>query len=186
MRPTSCSTAAGDGGGCERAAAVSEDHWAEQNTTPDAIADALRRLLHERHAANEALAPARVLNLVVVVDRDWKGEIANRLARVGRYHASRTVLCAVEEGRSSLDAQAVMSYDEPHEGLGVMLEQVEIDMGTEHVARLETIVDPVLWSELPTVLWTPHGHEEARQSLLALTDVLLLDSDEVLETEAGL
>ena len=51
-----------------------------QDTTPDAIDAALRELLRERHAANQALAPARVLNLVVVVDRDWKGEIANRLA----------------------------------------------------------------------------------------------------------
>ncbi len=58
----------------------------------------MRELLRERHAANRALAPARVLNLIVIVDREWKGEIANRLERVGRYHASRTVLCAVEEG----------------------------------------------------------------------------------------
>ncbi len=98
------------------AAAVTEDVWSERDTTPDAIEAALRELLRERHAANEALAPARVLNLVVVVDRDWKGEIANRLQRVGRYHASRTVLCAVEEGRTTLDARAVMSYEEPCDG----------------------------------------------------------------------
>ena len=79
---------------------MSEDVWAEQNTNPDAIEAALRELLRERHAANHALAPARVLNLVVIVDRDWKGEIANRLERVGRYQASRTVLCAVERGRT--------------------------------------------------------------------------------------
>ena len=47
-----------------------------------------------------------LLNLVVIVDRDWKGEIANRLERVGRYQASRTVLCAVSEGRETLDAVA--------------------------------------------------------------------------------
>ena len=81
------------------AAAVSEDVWSERDTNPDAIEAALRELLRERHAANQALAPARVLNLVVIVDRAWKGEIANRLERVGRYHASRTILCAVEEGR---------------------------------------------------------------------------------------
>ena len=69
---------------------MSEDVWAERDTNPDAIDDALRELLRERHAANAALAPARVLNLVVIVDREWKGEIANRLERVGRYHASRT------------------------------------------------------------------------------------------------
>ena len=97
---------------------MTEDVWSEQGTTPDAIEAALREMLRERHAANEALAPARVLNLVVIVDRSWKGEIANRLERVGRYHASRTILCAVEEGRKTLDAVAVMSYDEPSPGVG--------------------------------------------------------------------
>src|SRR5947208_17130948 len=95
---------------------MSEEVWSEENTSPSAIEAALRELLRERHAANQALAPARVLNLVVVVDREWKGEIANRLERVGRYHASRTVLCTVEDGRETLDAVAVMSYDEPRPG----------------------------------------------------------------------
>ena len=42
-----------------------------------------------------------------------------------------------------------------------MRETVEVDMGPEHLAGLETIVDPVVVSELPTVLWCPHGHEDA-------------------------
>ncbi len=120
-----------------------------------------------------------MLNLVVVVDREWKGEVANRLERVGRYHASRTILCAVEEGRDKLDASAVMSYEEPADGgIGVIREQVEIDLGPEHLAHLDTIVDPVLVSELPTMLWSPHGHEEAVDALLRLIDVMLLDSDD--------
>jgi glucose-6-phosphate dehydrogenase assembly protein OpcA len=159
---------------------VSEDVWAQQDTNPDAVEAALRELLRERHAANEALAPARVLNLVVIVDREWKGEIANRLGRVGRYHASRTVLCAVEEKRTTLDAVATVSYDEPKEGtLGVMHENVEIDVGPEHLLALATIVDPVLISEIPTVVWSPHGHPEAVQALLPLMDVMLLDSDDM-------
>ena len=165
---------------------MTEDHWAARNTTPDAIADALRKLLHERHAANAALAPARVLNLVVVVDREWKGEISNRLSQVGRYHASRTVLCAVEPGRTTLDAWATMSYEEPRNGAGVMTEQVEIDLGPEHLVRLDTVVDPVVVSELPTVLWTPHGHEEAVQALLGMIDVILLDSDDAPEPSPAL
>jgi glucose-6-phosphate dehydrogenase assembly protein OpcA len=158
---------------------VSEDVWAEQDTRPDAIEAALRRLLRKRHAANEALAPARVLNLVVIVDREWKGEIANRLERAGRYHASRTVLCTVEAGRETLDAVAMVTYEEPESGgIGVMREQVEIDIGPEHLLSLQTIVDPVLVSELPTVAWSPHGHDEAVQALLPLIDVMLLDSDD--------
>ena len=160
---------------------MSEDVWAAQDTNPDAIETALRELIRERHAANEALAPARVLNLVVIVEREWKGEIANRLEGVGRYQASRTVLCAVEDNRTTLDAVAVMTYDEPSGSIGVMREQVEIDVGPEHLRNLDTIVDPVIAPELPTVLWSPHGHDEAVQSLLHMIDVMLVDSDGLLD-----
>jgi glucose-6-phosphate dehydrogenase assembly protein OpcA len=158
---------------------VSEDIWSQQDTSPDAIEAALRELLRERHAANEALAPARVINLIVIVDREWKGEIANRLERAGRYHGSRTVLCAVEEGRTTLDAVATVSYEEPQgSSLGVMHESVEIDLGPEHLRALQTICDPVLAGELPTVLWSPHGHPEAVDAVCPLIDVMLLDSDD--------
>ncbi len=172
--------------GTKLAAPVTEDVWSASNTTPDAIDEALRRMLHERHAENHALAPARVLNLIVIVDREWKGEISNRLALVGRYHASRTILCAVEEGRTTLDAWAAISYDEVGTGTTIMHEQVEVDIGPSHLAGIETIVDPIIVSELPTVLWSPHGHEEAVDALLDLTDVVLVDTDDVLEPDAGL
>ncbi len=123
-----------------------------------------------------------MLNLVVVVDRDWKEKItANRLQRVGRYNASRTVLCAVEDGRQKLDARAVMRYEEPSNGagLGVILEEVEIDLGPDQLEHLDTVIDPVIVSELPTMLWSPHGHDEAVRAVLELVDVILLDSDDL-------
>lgn len=166
---------------------MTEDVWSEQDTTPDAIEAALRELLYQRHADNPSLGPARVLNLVVVADRRWKGEISDRLERVGRYRASRTVLCTVEEGRQTLDARMVMSYNEAPGGtLGVIHEWVELEVGTEQLARLDTIIDPVLASELPTMLWAPHGFGEAVQALLGLTDVILLDSDDHDRDEVGL
>jgi glucose-6-phosphate dehydrogenase assembly protein OpcA len=121
-----------------------------------------------------------VINLIVIVDREWKGEIANRLERAGRFHGSRTVLCAVEEKRTTLDAVATVSYEEPQgAALGVMHESVEIDLGPEHLRSLQTICDPILVSELPTVLWSPHGHPEAVDAVLPLVDVMLVDSDDV-------
>ena len=159
---------------------MSVDIWSEQDTNPDAIEAALRDLLRKRHAANEALAPARVLNLVIVVDREWKGEIANRLERAGRFNASRTVLCAVQERRETLDAVATVSYEDPGSGqIGVMREHVEIDLGREHLLGLGTIVDPILAAEMPTVAWSPHGHPEAVRALLPLIDVMLIDSDDL-------
>jgi glucose-6-phosphate dehydrogenase assembly protein OpcA len=167
-------------------AAVSEDIWSEQGTNPDAIEAALRELLRARHAANQGLAPARVLNLIVIVDRSWKGEVANRLERVGRYHASRTILCAVEDGRDSLDAVAAVTYEDGDGAMGVMREQVEIDMGPDHLPGLETIVDPVVIAEIPTVLWSPHGHPDAVAALRDMIDVLLLDTDDAPEADGGL
>src|SRR3984957_9889911 len=104
----------------------------------------MRGLLFRRHAENEALIPVRVLNLVVIVDRQWRGEISNRLERVGRHQASRTVLCAVEEGPTTLDAVPPVHYEEPDAGgIGLVREYVEIDLGPEHLAAIETIVHPV-------------------------------------------
>ena len=166
---------------------MSEDVWGERDTTPEAVDTALREMLRERHAANQLLVPARVLNLVVVVDRRWKGEVANRLERVGRYHASRTILCAVEPGRTAIDARVVMSYDEPTgDSLGVILEQIEIDIGVEHLDSLENIVDPVRAAEIPTMVWCPHLNVQAIDTLLGLADVILLDSDDEADPASGL
>jgi glucose-6-phosphate dehydrogenase assembly protein OpcA len=164
-----------------------EEFWSEQDVKPDAIEAALREMLRRRHAEDFRVAPARVLNLVVVADRAWKGEVSNRLERVGRYHASRTILCAVDDGRTTLDATATMGYDEPRGGtVTATREQVEIDIGPEHLARLDTIVDPVIVSALPTVLWCPHGHVEAIQALHRIMDVMLLDSDDQSDARDGL
>jgi len=169
------------------ASRVSEDVWSARGTNPDAIDSALRGLLRERHAANRALAHARVLNLIVVVDRAGRDAIASRLERVGRYEASRTILCTVEDGRRTLDATVVMSYTEPSDGaLGLVHERVEIEMGAEHLSHLDTIVDPVLAAELPSALWCARRHERGVQTLLGKVDVILLDSDESTEPRVGL
>ena len=149
-------------------------------------------MLRKRHAATAGLVPARVLNLVVVVDSDLRGEVAGRLERVGRYHASRTIVCSVRSGRGGLDARAVLAYDEPRGAPGgsappgVIREQIDLGVSPDQLAELPTIIDPLLLSELPTVVWCPHGHGEARAALLSLTDVVLLDSDEGPEPEIAL
>jgi hypothetical protein len=160
--------------------------WGARDTTPSEIEAALRNLLKERHAEMEAYVPARVLNLVVIVDREWRGEIMNRLERVGRYHPSRTILCAVERGRTTLDAFATslsegdgmhsrMSIASP-DAVVVGQERVEIDCGPQHLRHLASIVDPLVVTDLATVVWSPHGHHEALESVLKLCQVVLLDS----------
>ena len=48
----------------------------------------------------------------------------------------------------------------------MLRESVEIALGPEHPGRLDTIIDPILISELPTVVWSPHSHDDAVESLL--------------------
>ncbi len=152
-----------------------EGVWSAEGTSPAEIEAGLRELLLEGQNGKRAHASARVLNLVAIVDREWRGEIENRLARVGRYHPSRTIICTVEPGRQALDAWAAIVS--PADGaLALSHEHITIDMGAKHLAHLDTIVDPILISGLTTVVWAPHGHAEAVDSLLRLAHVVLLDS----------
>jgi len=152
--------------------------WSAEDTTPSDIEEALRHLLQEQYARDGAHAPARVLNLVVVIDREWRGEIMNRLEQVGRYHASRTIVCSVDRRRTTIDASVVMTIegDIERDDLALMRERVVLEIGEKHLARLDTIVDPLVVTDLQTLVWSPHGHPEAVDALLHLSQVVLVDS----------
>jgi glucose-6-phosphate dehydrogenase assembly protein OpcA len=152
--------------------------WSEQDTTPGAIDGAIRQLLQEQYARDGACAPARVLNLVVVVDREWRGEVLNRLERVGRYHPSRLILCAVESGRTSIDATVAITteHDEAAGEPELVRERIVLEVGPRHLESLDSIVDPLVVSDITTVTWSPHGHPDAVDALLHLSQVILVDS----------
>jgi len=157
---------------------VSDSVWSAQGTTPGDIEAALRAMLKERHTENASYVPARTLNLVCVVDKQWSGEVANRLRHVGRSHAARTIVCAVEPRRRSIDAVATIASDvHPRPGeFALLRETVIVDVGEQHLAHIDTIVDPLVVTDLPTVVWAPHGHTQAVEALLSLAQVVLLDS----------
>ena len=165
---------------------MSEDVWGERDTTPSAIEAALRGLLAHRYQEDRAFVPARVMNLVVIVDRGFRGEVENRLARVGRYHPSRLIVAAVEEGRRALDAMAAVAADDAVHKPGhiaVGRERVEIDIGPQHLESLDTIVDPLLVSDLATMVWAPHGHRAGVDALRRLANIVLIDTQD--EPEVG-
>jgi glucose-6-phosphate dehydrogenase assembly protein OpcA len=165
-----------------------DDVWREQDTTPARIEAALRRMFVERYKEERAYVPARVMNMVVVVDAEFRGEIENRLERVGRYHPSRLVICAVESGRRKLDAWATVgTQDAPKSGsIAVGRERVELLMGERHLPKLDTIVDPLVVSDLATMVWAPHGHPEAIDALRRLAQIVLVDSQDEPDVEAAL
>jgi glucose-6-phosphate dehydrogenase assembly protein OpcA len=157
---------------------VTDAVWSERGTTPEAIDEALRELLVERHAENEAYVPARVLNMIVFVDQTWSGEIANRLRGVGRYHASRLLVLSYDPRRERLDARvSIASEGDPSAGDVVLLrETVVVEIGEHHLDDLPTIADPLVVTDLPTLFWSPHGHHDVVQELLPLAQAVLVDS----------
>ena len=158
-----------------------DEVWSERNTTPPKIEAALRRIVAEHYHSDHPFVPARVLNVVVVVEAEFRGEIENRFERVGRYHPSRLVLCAVEEGRATLDAWAGVGTEDAHPVPGhiaVARERVEIEIGSRHLSKLDTIVDPLLVPDLATMVWAPHGHREAVDALRRLAQIVLVDTQD--------
>jgi hypothetical protein len=122
--------------------AVSDAVWSAQDTTPEEIEAALRAMLTERHSEDEGYVPGRALNMVCIVDKQWSGEVANRLRRVGRYHASRTVVLAFDPGRTTLDAVATIASDvHPKAGEYALLrETVIVEVGERHLHHLDALV----------------------------------------------
>jgi glucose-6-phosphate dehydrogenase assembly protein OpcA len=162
--------------------------WSGEDTSPAEVEAALGRLLARRHAEEGRFNPARVLNLVAVVDHERREEVVERLEGVGRYHPSRTVVCAVEPGRRALDATATLTCQLPSEPGGVALcrERIELALGETTLPGLASIVDPLLVPDLETLAWSPHGHAGALDALGGLAHSVLYDSSEPSASRAGL
>jgi glucose-6-phosphate dehydrogenase assembly protein OpcA len=158
-------------------ALVSPGVWSARDTTPAEIESALLKLMHDRRDEERVQAPARVLNLIIVVDHEFKGEVTNRLERINRDNPARTILIVVEDGKTSLDATATLvnEHDAPGQS-AVFRERIEIVCGDQHLEHLDTIIYPVLATEVGTVIWSPHGHPEAVDALRGLANSALIDS----------
>ena len=161
--------------------------WTAQGTTPAEIEAALRKMV-EGQVQHAGYAPARALNMVCVVDKGSSEEVAARLRGAGRYLASRTILCSVEPGRTRIDATAEISSDAtPGVGeLALLRETVTLEVGEQHLPRLEPIVDPLVVTDLPTVLWAPQHDRDAVPALLPLAQVVLLDTTDEVDVGDGL
>jgi glucose-6-phosphate dehydrogenase assembly protein OpcA len=159
--------------------------WSARDTKPGDIDAALRAALSQIHRENAGYVPARVLNLICIVDKAYQGEVANRLRRVGRYHPSRTIVCSVQPGRKTLDAVATIAApSEVRSGeIGLLRETIVVEVGEQHLPHLDRIVDPLVVTDLLTCVWSPHGHPEAVDSLLDLAQIVLIDSVDEPETE---
>jgi hypothetical protein len=144
---------------------VSEDVWSERDTTPSAIEAALRGLLVRRHQEERAFVPPRVMNLVVVVDASSAARSRTGSSASGAT-TRRGSCCARSSGRRKLDAWATIGTDDApkpgHIAVGARARRAAI--GEQHLAKLDTIVDPLLVTDLATMCWAPHGIPRRRRA----------------------
>lgn len=160
------------------AEAKTDEVWREQDTTPAAIEKAIRGLITDARNRSDRYVPARSLNLVCIVNKEYSGEVANRLRDVGRFSASRTIVCSVSPKQETLDAVATIATPSELSSTthAPMRETVVLELGPKHLRHLETIVDPLVVTDVPTVVWSPHDHPDALDTLLGLSQVVLVDS----------
>lgn len=166
--------------------AVEHTVWQQDDVDPSAVEEAMRALERERFQRREGALPARALNLVVVVDASFTGEILRRLESVGRNAPSRTILVRVHERRQGLSARVTIAT--VHEGTPdeASTELVTIDVADRHLRHLESIVDPMVMTDVPTLIWAPHGHDEAVRTLGDLGQTVLLDTGDAADVPTGL
>ena len=162
-RPTSCSRRAA--GGRSRCDATTSG--ASEDTTPGADRGGAAALFAERHEEERAYVPARVLNLVVIVDRDFRGEIENRLERVGRYHPSRLVAV---RGRAGPQDDRRVGHDRHRRraAAGRDLGRARAGRDDDRPApppQARHDRRPARGHDLATMVWSPHGHPEAVDAL---------------------
>lgn len=166
--------------------AVEHTVWQQDDVDPAAVEQAMRALERERFRERRGALPARALNLIVVVDADFTGEVVRRLEAIGRNAPSRTVLVRVHAVRRGLSARVTIAT--AHEGTvdEASTEIVTLDVAERHLPRLESIVDPMVMTDVPTLLWAPHGHVVAVRALQALGQTVLLDSGDAADVPGGL
>lgn len=180
MRPPS---PGGDGLG----ATVEHTVWEQEDVDPAGVEEAMRALERERFQHRSGTLPARALNLVVIVDAAYAGEVSRRLEGVGRNSPSRTILVRVSPRRTHLSARVTMtSCADGSSGSQSLNELVAIDVGEDHVRRLESIVDPMVMTDVPTLVWAPHGHDGALEAVVTLAQTVMLDSSESPDARTGL
>ena len=176
------------GGGCER---VTEDVWRERDTTPDDDRGGAARAAARapRRRATRA-SPARVLNLVVIVDREWQRRdrepararrplppvahdpVRGRGGRARRSTRGRRVADRGRRAGPSLASAASASRS---------------TSGRAPPRRRSTRSSTRCWSPTcATMVWAPHGHAEAVDALRRLAHVVLIDSQDEPDVAAAL
>ena len=142
---------------------TSDAVWSEQGTTPDAIEAALRELLVERHAENEALrAGARAEHDRVRRPRVDRGDRqpAARRRPLPRLAPGRALLRAAAASVSTRASRSPPKATPSPASSRCCARRSWWRSASATSTTSITIADPLVVTDLPTLLWSPHGHHD--------------------------
>lgn len=149
--------------------------WASDDTDPEKIAAALRRLETTRTAEGASVAPARALTLVVIVEPEHDKLVHQQLKVLGSQRASRTIVIRRVPERTTLGARcAVIQDDSIGHGLR---ESIVLDVGPDDELDLDGILDPLVLTDVPSVAWMPYGDPRDLLLLRTVIRTVIIDGD---------
>jgi glucose-6-phosphate dehydrogenase assembly protein OpcA len=149
--------------------------WASDDTEPEKIADALRRLETTRTAEGASVAPARALTLVVIVDPGHDDLVHQQLKALGSQRASRTIVIRRDPSRTTLGGRCAVIQDDAI-GHGLR-ESIVLDVGPDDELDLDGILDPLVVTDVPSVAWMPYGDPRDLLLLRSVVRTVIIDGD---------
>ena len=158
--------------------------WHAENVGLATVIAALRRISSDiEHSEVEDAHPHprnTVVNLVAVAAGAAEGRrIEATASMVAAHHPLRMIALVGDAQGDQIDAEVCTEAHELAGGLHVQAELVQLHVGADLDRRFESLVEPLLVSDVPTVLWwlgtPPFGSEELREAV-ALSSIVLVDS----------
>lgn len=154
-------------------------HWSEEGVRVGDVSAALDRLRSEHR---RAATVTRVVNLVVVSGGAAEAHGAAAVTRtLNALHPGRTIVLDCAAGRPpGIDAE-VSLYQSVAGGEEVWWEEVRLRVGGPACGHLDSLVAPLVLSDVPLVAWYTAGVPTVSDRLARSAPVVVIDSEQAVE-----
>ena len=162
-----------------RRAVPERSRWRGEDVHLDQVVRELDCLHRELQDVGRGQALARTLNLIIAPASSRAAKaVDDALAGLGGHSPSRTLVLR-RHGSDRLDAEVVLEGELPDAAgrVGVAHDRVTLTVDDSRLEHAASLLAPLLFSDLPTVLWLPDpGSPIPDPRLLARAQQVLIDS----------
>ena len=164
--------------------------WEESDTTVGGVLTEIDRL---RRATGQAATRAAVVNLVVLTAVDAAaGRVVRSITDLGAHHPGRTTVIVTDQthadvpgGNDTLGARVELRRTEDG-SRALWWEVVVLHARGEVCHHLDSVVEPLLLHDLPTVLWLAGGTSRVDSDrLVAAADLVIVSGERAASSRPG-